>query len=121
VVLIENLFCSFIDRDMFMRHFGHGVGHLQYERQHEPNHNTSMGLTLDDISDSSDDLDTGDSDADELDIHHNCNDRAAADSDEEEEEEEEEEEIVNDDGDASDIIVSDSDVDGSDSDGYASY
>jgi hypothetical protein len=22
--------CSFVDRDMLMRHFGHGVGHLQY-------------------------------------------------------------------------------------------
>ena len=119
-MLIENLFCSFIDRDMFMRHFSHGVGHLQYEWQHEPDHNTSMGLTLDDISDSSDDLDTGDSDPDELDIHHNFNDRAAVNLDEEEEEEEEEE-IVDDEGDASDIIVSDSDADGSDSDSYVSY
>ncbi|KAI0280639.1 hypothetical protein BGY98DRAFT_963441 [Russula aff. rugulosa BPL654] len=24
----------FVDRDMLMRHFGHGVGHLKYERQH---------------------------------------------------------------------------------------
>jgi hypothetical protein len=22
--------CSFVDRDMLMRHFGHGIGHLQY-------------------------------------------------------------------------------------------
>ena len=27
--------CSFVDRDMLMRHFGHGVGHLKYERQDE--------------------------------------------------------------------------------------
>lgn len=27
--------CSFVDRDMLMRHFGHGVGHLQYDRQQE--------------------------------------------------------------------------------------
>jgi hypothetical protein len=24
---------SFVDRDMLMRHFGHGVGHLQYRTQ----------------------------------------------------------------------------------------
>ena len=34
-MLTKCLFCSFVDRDMFMRHFGHGVGHLQYERQQE--------------------------------------------------------------------------------------
>ena len=27
--------CSFVDRDMLMRHFGHGVGHFQYQRQPE--------------------------------------------------------------------------------------
>jgi hypothetical protein len=68
---------------MFMRHFGHGVGHLQYERQHEidaePNHDdtsTSMGHTLEDASDSSesDNLDAEDPD------------RVAVDSGEEEEE-----------------------------------
>ena len=26
---------SFVDRDMLMRHFGRGVGHLQYETRHE--------------------------------------------------------------------------------------
>jgi hypothetical protein len=26
---------SFVDRDMLIRHFGHGVGHLRYERQQE--------------------------------------------------------------------------------------
>jgi len=25
----------FLDRDMLMRHFGYGVGHMQYERQQE--------------------------------------------------------------------------------------
>jgi hypothetical protein len=105
---------------MFMRHFGHGVGHLQYERQHEidPDRDTSMGQTLEDVLDSSDasDLDTGDSDQD-----HHCNDKVVVDLDEEEEEDDGE--IVNGEGDASDIIVSDSDSDagGSDSDSYASY
>jgi len=28
--------CSFVDRDMLVRHFGHGVGHLKHERQQEP-------------------------------------------------------------------------------------
>jgi hypothetical protein len=27
--------CSFVDRDMLLRHFGHGVGHFQYQRQPE--------------------------------------------------------------------------------------
>ena len=27
--------CSFVDHDMLMRHFGHGVGHFQYQRQPE--------------------------------------------------------------------------------------
>ena len=26
---------SFLDRDMLMRHFGHGIGHLEFARQHE--------------------------------------------------------------------------------------
>src|SRR6266581_6111329 len=28
---------SFVDCDMLVRHFGHGVGHLKYERQQEIN------------------------------------------------------------------------------------
>jgi hypothetical protein len=27
--------CSFVDRDMLLRHFGHGVGHFQYQRRQE--------------------------------------------------------------------------------------
>jgi hypothetical protein len=27
--------CRFLDRDMLMRHFGYGVGHMQYDRQQE--------------------------------------------------------------------------------------
>lgn len=107
-----------------MRHFGHGVGHLQYERQHElePDHNDtsrSMGQTHEDsdVSDSADDLDSGESDPDELEIGQNCNDNIAVDSDEEEEDVNDEEE------DASDIIFSDSESDGDvdGSAGYASY
>lgn len=26
---------SFVDRDMLVRHFGHGIGHLKFERQQE--------------------------------------------------------------------------------------
>ena len=116
---------------MFMRHLSHGVGHLQYEWQHEkdPKHDTSMGRTLEEDLDLSDDVwvDAGDSDSDELEIAQ-CNDdvEVAADSDEEEESNE----IVDDEeGNASDIIISnlDSDLDldmnssPGDCDGYASY
>jgi hypothetical protein len=31
----DNPINSFVDRDMLMRHFGHGVGHLKYEGQQE--------------------------------------------------------------------------------------
>ena len=54
------LSCSFVDRDMFMRHFGLGVGHLQYERQHEVEPDAMMAL--DNLSDSSDKNDTEDVD-----------------------------------------------------------
>lgn len=103
-----------------MRHFGHGVGHLKYERQHEieTNHGTNMAL---DDSESSDDLDAEDSDPGEPDIGRNCDDEVAVDSDEEEEEYDGE--IVDDEeGDWPDSIISELDgSDGSDSDGYASY
>lgn len=116
-------FCSFVDRDMFMRHFGHGVGHLQYERQHEidsePNPDTNMGQTLKDASDKSDsdsdNPDTGDSD------------NVIVDWDGEEEEEEYDSEIVNLNDEEGDMSISelDSDSDGTQSDceshGYASY
>jgi hypothetical protein len=50
-----------------MRHFGHGIGHLQSEWQHEiePKNDISMGWTLNNVMDSSDDLDARDSDPDE--------------------------------------------------------
>ena len=62
-----------------MRHFGHGVGHLQYERQHEIEPDHDNGMTPEDVSDQTDNPDTGDSDplAEESEIVH--------DSDEEEE------------------------------------
>ena len=111
-----------------MRHFGHGIGHLQYERQHEinpdlTNRDTGMGQshrTLEDISVSSDasDHDTGGSDKD------HCSDGDAIDLDEEEDEDDGE--IIEHgegDSDASGIIDSNLDLDagGSNSDGYASY
>lgn len=120
-LLIECLSCSFVDRDMFMRHFGHGVGHLQYERQHEmgPNdHRDDTSMSPDDVSDSSNILDTGDSepDPDEFDL----------------DEKEDSGEIVGDDegdwrgrdDDASDIISdpdSDGCSDGSNCDSSTSY
>jgi hypothetical protein len=35
LVLTDFHFFSFSNRDMLMRHFGHGIGHMQYKRQHE--------------------------------------------------------------------------------------
>ena len=35
LALTDGYRCSFVDRDMLMRHFGHGVGHLRYERHKE--------------------------------------------------------------------------------------
>jgi hypothetical protein len=105
---------------MFMRHFGHSVGHLQNERQHEiePEDDINMGRTLDNVADLSDDLDTGDSDPGELEGLD------AVDSDEEEAEYNGKNVRVNDEeGDSSDITISDTDSDRSDcdSDGYGSY
>jgi hypothetical protein len=123
LVLTESISCSFIDRDMFMRHFGHGIGHLQSEWQHEiePKDDISLGRTLDNDADSSDDLDAGDSDPDEPEVV------VAVDSDEEEAETVEYNgknvRVDDEEGDTSDITISDSDSDCSncDLDGYASY
>jgi hypothetical protein len=52
--------CSFVDRDMFMRHFGHGVGHLQYGQQHEIAEDRDNGMDLEESV-------TGDSDQEEED------------------------------------------------------
>lgn len=99
-----------------MRHFGHGVGHLQYERQHEAEPDTMMGL--EGLSDSSDKNDTEDE------IVQNGHDNFAVES--EEESESYNGEIVDDesdegewsDNDAADTI---SDSGGSNSDGYPCY
>lgn len=57
--------CSFVDRDMLMRHFGHGVGHLKYERQQEMGpKRVPVGDDNHDSNDS-DDQEGDDSDADE--------------------------------------------------------
>lgn len=111
-MLTKGLSYSFLDRDMFMRHLGRGVGHLQYEWQQEvrPGDNHT-DMAVDDASDSSDaDLNTGDSepeigyDSDEVEEPYNV-DYEEGPSDWE--------------GDAIDT----SDSDGSDCaiDGYASY
>ena len=63
--LTDCLSYSFVDRDIFMRHFGLGIGHLQYERQHEmrpDDHENGMVLDLDD----SDCLDVSDLPTDNL-------------------------------------------------------
>lgn len=38
----------FVDRDMLMRHFGHGVGHIQYERQQEIEPDPGMAVDSND-------------------------------------------------------------------------
>lgn len=56
------LICSFVDRDTLMRHFGHGVGHLQYEEQHEMNSESGIDSESDDNNkDNSHALDNEDS------------------------------------------------------------
>lgn len=92
-----------------MRHFGHGVGHLQYElpQEIEPGDtDTGMAVNNNDASDLSDNHDLGDSDE--------------PDPEEPDSDEEEGSLVVDEEGegDASDTI---SNSDGSDSDGYASY
>ncbi len=58
--------CSFVDRDMLMRHFGHGVGHLKYERQQE------MGpkrvLVGDDNHDSGNEDDSSDGESEDIEV-----------------------------------------------------
>ena len=44
----KSLICSFVDQDMLMQHFGHSVGHLQYEKQHEMNLESGIDLESDD-------------------------------------------------------------------------
>jgi hypothetical protein len=61
IELTECLFYSFVDHDIFMRHFGLGIGHLQYECQYEirpDDHKNVMVLNSDnsDCSDVSDPL-----------------------------------------------------------------
>ena len=70
-MLIQSISYSFIDRDMFIRHFSHGVGHLQCEWQHEikPNYDNSMVLK-DDISDSTDNINTRDPNPEDFEIGH---------------------------------------------------
>jgi len=86
-----------------MRHFGHGVGHLRYERQHEidpdPSHDNSMELNLDE----EDEL-HNDSDSEEMMI----------DDEDQEGDESERSDII------SDPDSSEPECD-SDSDGYVSY
>jgi hypothetical protein len=49
---------SFVDWDMLMRHFGHGVGHLQYQTQRQQDLDTDLAsrtvdadLALDEVTD----------------------------------------------------------------------
>jgi len=41
-ILTDDPLCSFVDRDMLMRHFSYGIGHLQYQRQQEIEPNLEM-------------------------------------------------------------------------------
>jgi len=49
--------CSFVDRDMFMRHFGHGVGHQQYRWQQEDDATIKIEADLDGDNDNIEELD----------------------------------------------------------------
>jgi len=53
--------CSFVDRDMLMRHFGHGVGHLQYRtrRPQDSDARFESGTTVNASAESVLDDDTG--------------------------------------------------------------
>ncbi|SRR6266851_6664020 len=51
--------CSFVDQDMLMRHFGHGVGHLQYGTQTQQNLDAEMESGMIGDADSISDNDTG--------------------------------------------------------------
>jgi hypothetical protein len=122
--LTDCLSYSFVDRDMFMRHFGLGIGHLQYERQREmrPDDHEN-GMVLD--SDDSDRSDVSDPPTDNLDTRDSIPDpEIGLDSDEEESHNVHSEGIDDwgSEGDMSDIISA-SESDGSDctNDGYTSF
>jgi hypothetical protein len=102
---------------MFMRHFGHGVGHLQYVRQleNEPDdHDNGMELVPEDVSDSTDLSDHAD--AEDLEI-------AGEEESYNVEVFDDEPELGGDWAREGDSDTSDSDTteDGSDCGGYASY
>jgi hypothetical protein len=122
MVLTQSIsWCSFVDRDMFMRHFGHGVGHLQCERQQEndPNSDNDMALEdSDDVLDSADGLDTGDSDPGDLEICHDSDEKESHGSVERSDGEGVD---WGPEGDASDISDGSDGTHGSDCDGYTSY
>ena len=98
-----------------MRHFGRGVGHRQFERQHEAEPDCDdVAMELEVVSNSIDNLDTTrDSDPEEPDLVNGSD---------EEELYDEEGDLE---GDASDSdmipVISDFESDGSDFEGYASY
>jgi hypothetical protein len=52
------IICSFVDQNMLMRHFGHGVGHLQYQTQRQQDLDADLAsrtvdadLALDEVTD----------------------------------------------------------------------
>ena len=45
------LICSFVDHDMLMRHFGHGIGHLQDERHQDMSSDTVADGDDDEVDD----------------------------------------------------------------------
>ena len=118
MLLTQSISCSFVDRDMCMRHFGHGVGHLQCERQQEidPDSDNDMALEdLDDVLDSADNPDTGDSDPGELEIGHDSDGYASV------ERRDDGGVDWSSEGDASDISNDSDGTHGSDCGSYSSY
>jgi hypothetical protein len=116
MVLIQSISYSFVNCDMFMRHFGHGIGHMQCERQHEVQPDIMAVKDLS-KSDSSDGVDTGDSDPGELEIGQN-HDSDEKESDASVERSNDEGGDWGSEGDVSEIS---NDTDGGDWDGYTSY
>jgi len=96
---------------MFIRHLGHGVGHLKYEQQHD---DTSLALDNFSDADSSDNIDSEDiglSEEEKGNIMH----RIHVDNDSDNQD------SVSDTADITSDSKQDSELGGSDSDGYASF
>ena len=88
-MILTRCYHSFVDRDMVMRHFGHGVGHLQYDKMAEPGSDDNddvdagLGSDLEDdgMGDSNMDGDDGGSETDSDDCQLVCDSDSDCDED----------------------------------------